>query len=182
MGLVRKPMITKYWRKDELCTTPFFGWYMTRTQLERILSNIHLIDNAIPSQDPLNKLRPVLTMIDRNFMHVYTPKKNLSVDKASCPFKGRLGFKMYNPRKPARFHIRLYEVCEADSGYCIGLEVFTGNKNSQCIGMSKPIDPTCTLTTQLVLGLLEKCKVLDKGYHLYMDNYYSSPELMEELY
>ena len=182
MGLVGKPTITKYWRKNELCTTPFFGQYMTRSQFEMILSNIHLIDNAIPSQDPLNKIRPVLTMIDRNFMHVYTPKKNLSVDEASCPFKGRLGFKMYNPRKPSWFHIRLYQVCEADSGYCIGLEVFSGNKNSQCIRMSKPIDPTCTLTTQLVLGLLEKCKLLDKGYHLYMDNYYSSPELMEELY
>ena len=182
MGLVQKPTITKYWHKNELCATPFFGQYMTRSQFERILSNIHLIDNAIPSQDPLNKIRPVLTMIDRNFLHVYTPKKNLSVDEASCPFKGRLGFKMYNPRKPSRFHIRLYQVCEAESGYCIGLEVFTGNKNSQCIRMSKPIDPTCTLTTQLVLGLLEKCKLLDKGYHLYMDNYYSSPELMEELY
>ena len=48
--------------------------------------------------------------------------------------------------------------------------------------MSKPVDPTCTVTTKLVLGLLEKCKLLDKGYHIYMDNYYSSPELMEELY
>ena len=73
-------MITKYWCKNELCTTPFFGRYMTRSQFERILSNIHLIDNAIPSQDPLNKIHPVLTMIDHNFMHVYTPKKNLSVD------------------------------------------------------------------------------------------------------
>ena len=182
MGLVRKPTITKYWHKNELCTTPFFGRYMTRTQFERILSNIHLIDNTIPSQDPLNKIGPVLAMIERIFLHVYTPKKNLSVDEASCPFKGRLAFKMYNPRKPSRFHIRLYQVCEAESGYCIGLEVFTGNKNSECIKMSKPIDPTSSLTTQLVLGLLEKCKLLDKGYHIYMDNYYSSPELMEELY
>ena len=155
---------------------------MTRTQFERILANIHLVDNSIPSQDPLNKIRPMLNMIECNFMHVYTPKKNLSVDEASCPFKGRLGFKMYNPRKPARFHIRLYQVCEADSGYCIGLEVFTGNKNSECIKISRPIDPTSNVTTKLVLGLLEKCKLLDKGYHIYMDNYYSSPDLMEELY
>ncbi|MCG8620554.1 MAG: transposase, partial [Proteobacteria bacterium] len=161
MGLVRKPTITKYWRKNELCTTPFFGRYMTRTQFERILANIHLVDNSIPSQDPLNKIRPMLNMIERNFMHVYTPKKNLSVDEASCPFKGRLGFKMYNPRKPARFHIHLYQVCEAESGYCIGLEVFTGNKNSECIKISRPIDPTSNVTTKLVLGLLEKCKLLD---------------------
>ena len=56
MGLVHKPTITKYWRKNELCNTPFFGRYMTRTQFERILANIHLVDNTIPSQDPLNKI------------------------------------------------------------------------------------------------------------------------------
>ena len=114
---------------------------------------------------------------------MYTlPKKKLSVDEASCPFKGGLGFKMYNPRKPACFHIRLYQVCEADSGYCIGLEVFTGNKNCQCIQISRPLDPTSTMTTKLVLGLLEKSRLLDKGHHIYTDNYYTSPELMEELY
>ena len=37
-------------------------------------------------------------------------------------------------------------------------------------------------TMKIVLGLLEQCKLLDKGHHIYMDNYYTSPELTEELY
>ena len=89
---------------------------------------------------------------------------------------------MYNLKKPACFHIQLYQVCEADSSYCIGLEVFTGNKNSKCIQISRPIDPTSTVTTKLVLGFLQKCKPLDKHHHIYMANYYTSTELMEELY
>ena len=182
MGLVRKPTIAKYWRKNDLSCTPFFGRYMTRMQFEGILSNLHLNDNTQTNADPLYKLRPMIDMIDRNFLHVYTPDKNLSVDEASCPFKGRLSFRMYNPRKPCRFHIHLYQVCEAESGYCLGFEVFTGNKNSEAIRLSQPLDPDCTITTKLVLGLLEKTRLLDKGYHVYMDNYYSSPELMEELF
>ena len=182
MGSVRKPTIAKYWQKNDLGCTPFFGCYMTRMQFEAILSNLHLNDNTQTNQDPLYKLRPMIDMVDRNFLHVYTPGKNLSVDEASCPFKGRLSFKMYNPRKPCHFHIRLYQVCEAESGYCVGFEIFTGNKNSECIRKTKPLDPDCTITTKLVLGLLEKNKLLDKGYHVYMDNYYSSPELMDELY
>ena len=182
MGLVRKPTIAKYWRRNDYTNTPFFGRYMTRLQFEKNLSNLHLNDNRTTNRDPLYKLRPMIDMIDRNFLHVYTPKKNVSVDEASCPFKGRLGFKMYNPRKPARFHIRLYQVCESESGYCTGLEIFTGNKNSDCIKISKPIDPACTITTKLVLGLLQKSKLLDQGYHVYMDNYYTSVELLEELY
>ena len=44
------------------------------------------------------------------------------------------------------------------------------------------MDKECSRTTTLVLGLLEKFKFLSKGHCLYMDNYYSSPELFEELY
>ena len=37
-------------------------------------------------------------------------------------------------------------------------------------------------TTRVVLGLLEEAKLLDKGHHIYMDNYYSSPQLFDELF
>ena len=37
-------------------------------------------------------------------------------------------------------------------------------------------------TTKLVLGLLASVDLLHKGHHYYMDNYYSSPELFQELY
>ena len=45
-----------------------------------------------------------------------------------------------------------------------------------------PLDVTCTITTKLVLGLLDSVDLLHKGHHCYMDNYYSSPELFQELY
>ena len=47
---------------------------------------------------------------------------------------------------------------------------------------SKPPSPDCGKTTKIVLGLLEQCKLLDKDHHIYMDNYYTSPELAKELY
>ena len=39
------------------------------------------------------------------------------------------------------------------------------------------LDPECTVTTKTVMGLLKKGNLLGKGHHVYMDNYYSSPEL-----
>lgn len=38
-----------------------------------------------------------------------------------------------------------------------------------------------TVTTRTVVRLLTRCGLLDKGHHVYMDNYYTSPELFEEL-
>ena len=178
MGLIRKPNVTKYWSQNPNVSTPFFGKYMGRINFEHILSNIHLSDNTHASTDPLIKLKPFIDMCDRNFLHVYKSNKNISVDEASCKWKGRFSHKVYNPRKPSKFHIKLYQVCEADLGYVIAFEVYTGKANSACIEMSKPIDTMVNDTTKLVLGLLEKGQLLDKGYNVFTDNYYTSLELL----
>ena len=76
----------------------------------------------------------------------------------------------------------MYQVCEADLGYVIAFEVYVGKANSACIEMSKPIDTMVNDTTKHVLGLLEKGQLLDKGYNVFTDNYYTSPELLLECF
>ena len=121
-------------------------------------------------------------MCERIFLYQYKPGKALSFDEACCPFKGRLRFKVYNPQKLNRFHIKLLQISESTSGYILGFHVYTG-KNLSCISnASKPLDPECTKTTKIVLGLLESTNLLDQGHHIYMDNYYTSPELFSELF
>ena len=121
-------------------------------------------------------------MLERNFIYAYQPSKSLSFDEACCPFKGHLRFRVYNPMKPNHFHIKLFQISEATSGYIIGFHIYTG-KNGSCVSsLSYPLDPECTKTTKIVLGLLESTKLLDKGHHIYMDNYYTSPELFSELF
>ena len=187
MGLVKKSDIEKYWTNTGHTKTPFFGKYMSRNQFQSILLNIHINDDrnnpplTNPNHDPLAKLRPFIDMLDRNFQFVYKPSKNLAFDEACCPFKGRLRFRLYNPMKPNRFHIKLYQVCESETGYIIGYHIYTG-KDSKCVSIkANPLDPECTKTTKIVLGLLDRCNLLDIGHNIYMDNYYTSPELFEEL-
>ena len=50
---------------------------------------------------------------------MYTPEQDISFDEATCPWKGRLRFRVYNPAKPDQFGIKLYEACEAKSGYVL---------------------------------------------------------------
>ena len=183
MGLTRKANIVKYWSKSKLISTPTFRKYITRMKFELILKCLHLTDNSLDNgDDPLYKLRPFITMCRENFLHVYTPNMNLSLDEASCPYKGRLRFKVYNKNKPNKFHIKLFQVCEAKSGYVCDFEIYTGKDESASVRSSRPLDPDVTKTTKLVLGMMENANLLDKGHHLYLDNYYSSPELCEELY
>ena len=188
MGLVKKPDLEKYWNTKSKTNIPFFGQYMSRNQFQSVLWNFHVNDDSQnpprgrPGHDALCKIRPFVDMLERNFMYAYKPSKALSFDEACCPFKGRLRFRVYNPMKPNRFHIKLFQVSEANSGYIVGFHVYTG-KNDACISnASNPLDQECSKTTKIVLGLLESTNLLDKGHHVYMDNYYSSPELFSELY
>ena len=48
--------------------------------------------------------------------------------------------------------------------------------------MVNTIVPRVNDTTKLVLGLLEKGQLLDKGYNVFTDNYYTSPELPFECF
>ena len=65
-------------------------------------------------------------------------------------------------------------VSETETGYICGFEVYTG-KDSKCD------DPDCTKTTSTVMDLLDSTNLLDKGHHVYLDNYYNSLELIEKL-
>ena len=120
-------------------------------------------------------------MIQRNFCTKYRPGKELSLDESTCPFKGRVHFKCYNPKKPNRFHIKLFMVSELSTGYICGFEVYTGEASGQSQSNVQEVQDA-SKTSWTVLGLLDSVQLLDMGHHVYFDNYYNSPDLIELLY
>ena len=189
MGLAEKRDLKEYWSTDFVVDTPFFKKYMCRDRFQSILANFHITDNSKavargePGFDPLYKLRPIVTKLN-SFSDIYKPEKDLSFDEATCGWKGKLRFRVYNPAKPTRFGIKLYQVCEASTGYCIGFDIYTGDPTLSCTTYCEALglDDNLNTTTKVVVGLLSKCGLLETGHHVYMDNYYTSPELFEELY
>ena len=57
-----------------------------------------------------------------------------------------------------------------------------GKIGAQIVRDVDVLNPQCNTTTETVIGLLEKGNLLRKGHHVYMDNYYSSPEIILELH
>ncbi|XP_021340946.1 piggyBac transposable element-derived protein 4-like [Mizuhopecten yessoensis] len=117
-----------------------------------------------------------------NFSEVYTPGEFLSFDEGTCPFKGRVRFRVYNPMKPNKFGIKLYEVCEAKSGYMVGFHIYDGKSGCCDFSDAVDLDDDCTITTKTVVGLLARHGLLSKGYKVFLDNYYNSPELTRDTY
>ncbi len=137
-----------------------------------------------PGFDPLAKVRPFVDMLRRRFIDVYQPQQDLSFDEGGCPWKGRLSWRVYNPRKPHKFHIKLYELCEAGSGWVVGFDIYTGGRGEGIAQYAEEVlddAENATQTTKVVIGMLAYCGLLEKGHRIYMDNYYSSPELYDAL-
>ncbi len=120
-------------------------------------------------------------MARRTFMAAYCPSRELSFDEGSCPWKGRLRWRVYNPQKPNKFHIKLFECCEAKTGWICGFDIYTGRTEATQFAYLVTEAEDLRETTRIVVGVLAQCGLLQKGYHVYMDNYYNSPELMDEL-
>ncbi len=181
-GLMKKNSVDQYWTTDNILHIPFFGRYMSRNRFQNILWNLHVSDPDIPNpqvrmqnHDPLHLVRPLVDMMKKTFRTKYRPGKELSVDESTCPFKGRVNFKCFNPKKPNRFHIKLFMVSEAKTGYICGFNVYTGGDEK------KPEKNEITTTTKTVLQLLESVGFLNMGHHIYFDNWYNSPELLQQL-
>ena len=180
MGLVRKPDVSDYYSNEECYETPFFSKMMSRDRFLNILSNLHLVDNAANHNERLYKIRPFVDMLRNNFLK-YSPEENIAVDEGTCPFKGKIIFRVYNPAKPNKFGIKLYQCCESSSGYIVSFDIYDGTPGCALYAELVDTDPNFTQTTKLVVGLLARSGLLDKGHKVYLDNYYNSPELASEL-
>ena len=185
MGILKKNSLEQYWSRHSILNMPFFGHYMSRNHFQNILWNLHVSnpDETNPlrgeaDHDPLFLVRQMVDMMERNFCTKYRPGKELSLDESTCPFKGRVHFKCYNPKKPNRFHIKLFMVSELSTGYICGFEVYTGDASGQSHGIVQEVQDA-SKTSCTVLGLLDSVQLLDMGHHVYFDNYYNSPDLID---
>ena len=189
MGLVQKRDVQDLlpWSLNRVQDTPFYWKTMSRDRFFSILSNFHITDNSqqIPRGqdgfDPLYKVRPFIKDIMTAFSDVYSHAQDPSFDEATCAWKGRLRLRVYNPAKPTKFGINLHQVCEAKSGYCLRFHIYTGSMPCTQYAEALGVGDETTTTTRTVLGLMTRCGLLDKGHQVYMNNYYTSSELFEEL-
>lgn len=186
MGILRKPDMQMYWSQHPLFATPLFPGVMSRDRFLLILKFWHFNDNAnmpqanAPNSDRLYKIRPLVDELFEKFQTVYTPDVKLSLDEELMLWKGRLIFKQYLPLKRARFGIKIFCLCES-SGYTYRFRIYTGKEDQNPdIARHVPDDAhDMTVTESIVLDLM--LPLLNKGYHLYTDNYYSSVRLFRYL-
>ena len=127
------------------------------------------------------KIRKIFSLFRKNIQQFDFFSTTLSVDEMMVRFFGRTCLKQYLPCKPDRYKIKLWSLCGA-SGYIFSLDIYCG-KNDTSIGINLS---SCPLGSRVVLQMINPLLIgLSKrklfNYHLYFDNYFTSPDLVIHL-
>lgn len=176
MGIVRPARFQMYWESDQLIHQESIANIMPRTRFFQIWRYFHLEDNskaAAPGtvgHDKIYRIWNFLTIISRNVEREYRLSRDISIDETMVPHKGRLSFKQYIKNKPKRWGIKLWVLCQADTGYVYRFQVYFGKQEG---------NPETNLARRVVRDLT--VTEHDRNHHLYMDNFYNDPYLFKEL-
>ena len=150
---------------------------MKRDRYIHIRHYLHFTDNrnepdrADESFDRLWKIRDLFEILNATFSKFYNPSKNLAIDKVIVPFKGRVIFRQYIPKKRKCFGIKIFKLCDA-TGYTYDMKVYLGKDRQRMVQHLTATHATVTELTRKIEG---------RGHKLYMDNFFSSPELFDDL-
>ena len=122
MGIVRLPSYKLYWSQNSFLNNQGFVNVMPCNRFAKILQYLHINDVG-NCDDPLLKLRPLLNDTLANIKACYAPKQHLSVDEGMVAFKGRHTAVQYNPSKPIRRGLKVWMLCDSQSGFCHNFQV-----------------------------------------------------------
>ena len=104
----------------------------------------------------------------------YVAPQYLSIDESIVGMKNRVIVIQYMPNKRhSRFGIKKFELCDSMTGYVMHVELYAGK--------DFPIRSDMGQAHGVVMDLMRNANVLDEGYHLFMDNFYTKPALAETL-
>ena len=155
-GLIWKPTIHMYYTKNILFSTPEVPAIMPQQKfilIEKYLHFDYLVDK---------------------FRCNYIPERDVSIDVSLLLWKGRLSWKQYISRKRSCFGLKSFVLAEAESGYIWNSILHSGNDTDFVDGRDFQYN-----ATKIVFSLAKD--LLNQGYCIYVDNWYTSLELCANL-
>uniref|UniRef100_S4RR35 PiggyBac transposable element-derived protein domain-containing protein n=1 Tax=Petromyzon marinus TaxID=7757 RepID=S4RR35_PETMA len=180
MGIKDLPRVWCYWSGNPALRCEWVSGTMTHTRYSKVSQYLHARNNVgTPARgqrgyDPIYKVRNVVEEVRANFSRHYSPRRELSVDEGMIPFKGRLFFKQHMPAKPTKWGVKVWELCEAQTGYCLNFDIYTGRS-----AYGAATTAAAALGYRVVMSLTRS--YWHRNHHLYFDRYFSSPALLEDL-
>lgn len=145
MALNPKPEIVDFFSEDWLSKMPFFTDVFSRTRFLQIFWMLHLSTNTTQNT-PGSKTKYVSNYIMKKCGQYFAPNQKVAIDESTVGFKGRLLWKCYNPQKPTKWGLRVYCLCDSETGYVYCFVVYYGSSTTNGL-----IRPELQFTSRIVI-------------------------------
>ena len=83
------------------------------------------------------KIRNVCSSVINKCKTLFNCDREVSVDEAMIPFKGRLAIKVRMPDKPVKFGVKVFVLCDAKSRYCKNVVIYAGKDDRAAGNLGK---------------------------------------------
>ncbi|XP_055958740.1 piggyBac transposable element-derived protein 4-like [Patella vulgata] len=169
MGVIRLPSITDYWSSNNVLCIPFFREVISRDKFWNLHVADPLPDNvSYPSKS--YKIQWLLDHVNMRSQELYEMGQNIAVDETMVKFKGRIGFRQYNPKKPTKWGMKLFTLADSNTSYMWQQNLYVGADGRET-ELSK--------CAQHVLDLVEPLSNL--SHTVYADRYFWTLGLAQRL-
>ncbi|XP_030607770.1 piggyBac transposable element-derived protein 4-like [Archocentrus centrarchus] len=181
MGFMQCSSLSDYWRGGKLYSLLFPKSVMSQRKWIRILNALHLSSAAedsaneakrgTPEFDRLGKIKPLYMEMREACRRNYHPRQHIAIDERMIASQPRVTFKQYKKGNPVRWGCKLFVLVDSSSGYIWDFFIYDG-KTDGSSGKGLGYDAVTKLINTSLLG---------SGYKLFVDNFYTSPTLFQDL-
>ena len=166
--------VQKNWSAKTLYHGLWARAILSRDRYFAILSMLHVVDPA--TEDPNNKLRkvePFITHFKKKCSELYKPRQHVAIDERMVKSRHRSGFRQFIKDKPTKWGIKLWVLADSSNGYTVDFNIYIGRAAGREVSANG-------LGYDVVMRLMTP--YFDKGYHLFVDNFYSTVILFRDLF
>lgn len=166
--------VDRYWSTKSLFNGLWASAIMPRIRFKALMALLHVVDPG--AENPEDKLGSVETFIEyfkSRCLDLYQPRQQLAIDERMVKSRHRSGIRQYIKDKPTKWGIKLWVLADSSNGYTIDFNVYIGKAAGRKVSVNG-------LGYDVVVKLIRP--FLNQGYHLYIDNFYTSKVLLKYLF
>lgn len=169
------------WYSSDGTGREIYSCIMSKNRVEVLLKSLRFDDSETRLErrenDPSAPIAELFNSFIEQCQAVYAIGSYACIDEMLLAFRGRCRFKMYMPKKPAKYGIKIQCLTDARSGYLLNAYIYLGKDSD---GLNLPTEyQRLKKPTQAVLRLISPIEGSNRN--VTTDNWYTSVELLDAL-
>ncbi|XP_018574683.1 piggyBac transposable element-derived protein 4-like [Anoplophora glabripennis] len=171
MAYNKVPAMHHYWSSNKSLGNDAIKSAISRDRFQLLVSKLYFSSPKKPDKcSKLYYIEDVVNCLKKTFAEIRTESSHQSIDESMTKFKGRSTLKQYLPLKPIKRGIKIWQRCDAKSGYVYDFNIYSGKEAEVLDG---------TLGERVVRKLTDT--VGEPNVSFCFDRFFTSVDLLDQL-